>query len=614
MELKLQNIVFPNAEELMDYQDLFYKAGQSVYDKEEGYLAFARYSSCNFATYLNAFSYKKWKKYTKVEKVYLKLKIEGKFKLVVSGYHRLEQSFKRVTLLCKEYDLSESQEIQIEIPKNKETLVGFELQMFTECKVHGGGYYGEVAENELNEVCLSIATTTYKKEEYIRRNVQTIKDELLDIDDMVSENLYLHIVDNDEGRSLRREEFEGGHVYYHPNKNVGGSGGFTRGMIESIRQQPKATHVLLMDDDIMVLPESIRKTYMLLLLLKEKYKGYIISGAMLRYEQMDVFHEDVGFIGADGGQNPSKKDFSKAFDQIVDMADMLQKEEAKTKKADSYAGWWFCCIPVAMIEENGYALPLFVRGDDTEFSLRNHAQFITMNGICVWHMGFTLKFSYFMEYYQVFRNLLIAEACNPGSKRRARIWKRFKGLFLSEILRFNYNACDTILDAVRDYLKGPAFIEQEKCQERLKKMSKKNAVMRDLSEFEDYGLDVDSVYKEDVRIFKDTLLYRLTFNGQILWPRRLLRKGPAVVAHDWFCNPQRQCLMDSVIAVNPYEGTAQIRKLDKKRFWKVVRKYAKVMGMYRKLHRQVDQEYYDKRKYLTSYEFWAKYLELEKYQ
>ena len=133
-----------------------------------------------------------------------------------------------------------------------------------------------------------------------------------------------------------------------------------------------------------------------------------------------------------------------------------------------------------MIEKNGFSLPVFVRGDDTEFSLRNHAKFLTMNGICVWHMGFSLKFNYFMEYYQVFRNLLIMEACNP-SERRRRIWKRFMGLFLSEILRFNYDGAEMIIRAVDDYLKGPAFIEQEKCQERLQKMSAKNAKMRNLS-------------------------------------------------------------------------------------------------------------------------------------
>ena len=180
-----------------------------------------------------------------------------------------------------------------------------------------------------------------------------------------------------------------------------------------------------------------------------------------------------------------------------------------------------------MIEKNGFALPLFIRVDDTEFSFRNQAKFITMNGICVWHMGFTLKFNYFMEYYQVFRNFLIEEACNPSRGRRERIWSRFNGLFLSEILRFNYNAAEMIVDAVRDYLKGPAFIEEEKCQERLKTMSAKNADMKDFEEFDEYGVDIDSIYQEDYRSLKDTILYRLTFNGQIFWPKKWLRKGPA---------------------------------------------------------------------------------------
>jgi len=187
-------------------------------------------------------------------------------------------------------------------------------------------------------------------------------------------------------------------------------------------------------------------------------------------------------------------------------------------------------------------------------------------------------------------------------------------LFLSEILRFNYNAAEMIVDAIRDYLKGPAFIEEEKCQERLKTMSAKNADMKDFEEFDEYGVDIDSIYQEDYRSLKDTILYRLTFNGQIFWPKKWLRKGPAVVAHDWFYNPQRQCLVDSVIAINPNAYTAEIRKLDKKKFRKVMKYYFTTVKRYRKMHKVIDKAYYDRRRYLTSYKFWKEYLELDKYQ
>lgn len=605
MKVKLQNILFPDKDIYTNYNAIFFRDGQGIYDSEEKCLVMPKFTSSDFASYLNAFSYHKWKTYTNIGKVNLKLEVEGEFQLILSGYHLVQLAAQRQVFYKKRFKCSSRQTIEIELPDTKETIVGFEIQTLSDCRIFGGAYYAEVDEKDFNPVVLSVATTTFKKEDFIRNNLKMVREELLS-DPFVGKNIYVHVVDN--GRSLEREEIESEHIFYHPNKNVGGSGGFTRGMIESLSQNPKATNVLLMDDDVEILSESIRKTYMLLLLEKKEYRNYIISGAMLCYEQMDEFHEDVGFVGADGGQNPSK-----VCNSVGELANVVKLEEADTDKKDSYAGWWYCCIPASMIERNGYALPLFIRVDDTEFSLRNKAKFITMNGICVWHMGFVMKFNYFMEYYQVFRNFLIAEACNP-SPRRQRIWHRFMGLFLSEILRFNYEAADMILDAVLDYLKGPKFIEMEKCQERLDKMSKRNAVMKDLDEYGDLGLDIDSVYREEYRRPLDKILYRLTFNGHIFWPKALLRKGPGVVAYDWFYNPQAQCLKDSVMAVNPYTKTGELRYLDKTRFKQIMKKYFAVKRLYKKRHAKVDAAYYARRNYLTSYKFWEKYLELEKYQ
>ena len=605
MNIKLQNILFPDKDQYTNYQALFCRDGQGIYDNEAHCLVMSRYTVCDFATYLNAFSVKKWKEYTNIGKVTLELEAEGEFELILSGYHLVQHAAQRQVFYKKRFKCSERQRIKVEIPETGETLVGFEIQSFSDCRIFGGGYYAEADERKFNPVVLSVATTTFQKEDFIKKNLKMIREELLS-DEFVGKNIYVHVVDN--GRTLDRDAIESSHIYYHPNKNVGGSGGFTRGMIESLAQSPKATNVLLMDDDVEILAESIRRTYILLLLQKKAYRSHIISGAMLCYEAMDQFHEDVGFVGGDGGQNPSK-----TCESVSELSNIVKLEEARTDKKDSYAGWWYCCIPAKMIERNGYALPLFIRVDDTEFSLRNHAKFITMNGICLWHMGFVMKFNYFMEYYQVFRNFPDRRGLQSESEKK-RIMSRFKGLFLSELLRFNYEAADMILDAVMDYLKGPAFIEQEKCQERLDKMSKRNAVMKDLSEYGDLGLDIDAVYREEIRRPLDTILYRLTFNGQILWPKCLLRKGPAVVAYDWFYNPQAQCLKDSVMAVNPYTKTGELRYMDRNRFKVLARKYIQVMNLYKKCHAKVDAAYYAKRKYLTSYKFWEKYLELEKYQ
>ena len=78
--------------------------------------------------------------------------------------------------------------------------------------------------------------------------------------------------------------------------NVGGAGGFTRGMIEALELPKKPTHVLLMDDDVMVMPESLFRTYYLLRLLKDEYKKCFLSGAMFDYDIRQKQYEDVGFV------------------------------------------------------------------------------------------------------------------------------------------------------------------------------------------------------------------------------------------------------------------------------------------------------------------------------
>lgn len=44
-------------------------------------------------------------------------------------------------------------------------------------------------------------------------------------------------------------------------------------------------HALLMDDDIVIEPEALVKTYQILTLLKDEYEDAFIGGAMLRLDK-----------------------------------------------------------------------------------------------------------------------------------------------------------------------------------------------------------------------------------------------------------------------------------------------------------------------------------------
>lgn len=77
----------------------------------------------------------------------------------------------------------------------------------------------------------------------------------------------------------------------------------------------------------------------------------------------------------------------------------------KDERAD-YNAWWYCCIPISVIREKGFPLPVFLHCDDVEYGLRSGREPIRMNGICVWHDAFEQKRPSVNEYYDV-RNALI---------------------------------------------------------------------------------------------------------------------------------------------------------------------------------------------------------------
>ena len=148
-------------------------------------------------------------------------------------------------------------------------------------------------------------------------------------------------------------------VHLVPNRNCGGAGGFTRGMLEAMDHKEKPTHVLLMDDDVMILPESLIRTYNLLKIVRPEYEHHFISGAMLFYEEMNFLYEDVGFMDHEGTYGPLK-------DRVDTrkIEDVLRCEEIIHEPKNAYAGWWYCCIPAEFVRKDNLPLPVFVRGDD----------------------------------------------------------------------------------------------------------------------------------------------------------------------------------------------------------------------------------------------------------
>lgn len=559
------------------------------------FLCLGKYDFVEFNTYFNGVSYGKWKQYS-IKQVYLEIEVQGECEITLCGYRLANDIPARKMRGRKHVNIKEKTIIYMEYPENQEQMLSFEIKTLSDVTIYGGHYGGEFDDENERTVELSLATTTCWKEEYIKKNVERLKKGILDLDEEIGSHFRIHIVDN--GRTLSREDFpEDDRIYYHPNTNAGGAGGFARGMIESRHQTPKATHVLLMDDDVMILPDSIFRTYVLLKNIKPEYKDSFIGGAMLILEEKNIQHEDVGTVDDMGMIIPLKPRWNHFW-----LRDNLLNEQ-HYKKEHMYQAWWYCCIPMHVIEKNGFPLPLFIRVDDAEYSLRCKADIITMNDICVWHMGFYGKYNASMDIYQASRNFLIIQATTDVLPECDLIKRYVKKYYRDNMLKHEYGAAELTLRAFEDYMKGPKFIMQNKGESIIKENRKLNNKFKPLKELEQYDVDIyGDPYWDSQRGFWKKWIYRITYNGHRFYPEKFLNKKPVIIPFDFGYTPSKMAMKKTYIAVNPLIRQGCVKELDKKRFKELQKRYYKDMRYYAK------NSYKKVRNTITSEVFWRRYL------
>lgn len=601
MDTIIQNLVFPSEEKLLFHPGLFYRGERSYLDRKNQELYMGRYIDIDFATYFNGCSYKKWMTYTNAKRIKLQLEIEGEFRIIYTGYHMELYEVVRKEFAERIVKANQRTTIEFEYPDNNEVIVGFDISSLEYCKIYAGRYIAVSDEEDINEINLAIATTTCKKEDFILKNIEKIKKSLLDKEKYeYADKIYINVIDN--GRTLDAEGLSEGNLRVIPNKNVGGSGGFARGMMEALNMDADITNVLLMDDDVIVMPDSIKRTYALLRLLKKEYQDHFISGAMMLYEEVNVQHEDIGTYRDDCYYIPLKPRYRHEFmwDNLMNEGDFLGWKRM-------YAAWWYCCIPTKTIKENGLPLPLFVRVDDCEYSLRCNAKFITMNGICIWHMGFTGKYNTAMDHYQQLRNWFILRSINNRCSD-VDVYSLWKGEFKKEILKYNYGSAEHVVRAMEDYLRGPKFIEKDQGESIFFDNLKLNEKLESLIDMGYEHTDLGQVYVDNPRKFIDKCIYHATWNGQRWWPKSWLRKEVMPVPYDWGVVTQKQTLRKTLLAVNPHNKTGHIREQDRERFKDLYKRYKKAKREFMRNDKKIQEEYRNRHRYLVSEEFWKEYL------
>lgn len=434
----------------------------------------------DLGTYFNAFSVKKWKQYTSLEKLQLHLFLHGEFYIEVYGIYRDKEKI-LIKDCCKGNYIAD-----IGLQGTDMQLVGVRLKALSEEALFSGGEYrGRFADER--DIKIGITICTFKREKYLFRNLKLLEN-------LVISNPDFNILVIDNGRTIEQKNTDWLRIIHNPN--FGGSGGFARGLIEQVNQGEN-NYVLLMDDDILIETSALERLYSLCRHMREMYRGDMISGAMLSMDRPCIQFENTAYWG-----RIRMHASGRGFDLTNQKT--LWENENLPQKRNRYGAWWFCCIPLETVKKNGYPLPVFIKGDDIEYGLRSRCNFITMNGIGVWHETFIKKQNVVMEFFND-RNMLIINHYAEGCNRWTFLFAVF-GRFGRRILRGNTEGIRRLELAIRDHGSGLEGITAVPSDEKFRQVQnyhgRKNILLslgitflKGMHQFLFYGT-IDKTYKE----------------------------------------------------------------------------------------------------------------------
>lgn len=481
--------------EFCDVHDLYFRATDC--ELKDGAVEFLRGGKLKFDAYFNCLSYSKLAHFTVLDKLAYELKLKGRFvvrivKSVVTKKMK-EQfedfdfcaifdqpfmypraiDFDKETLVEKEVEGDARIEFEIASLED-EGLCYLEIESLDDGGVFFGGSF-LTEEEPLRSPKIAIAICTYRREKYVERNITNLRNEFKK--NPVLKNAFdVIVVDNGQTLELAEDE----NVRVVKNKNLGGSGGFTRGIMESYLAG-KYTHFLLQDDDIVFDPKMLERV--LVYLAYAKNEKLTVGASMIVFDKPTMQYE-MGSRWRDTYIWPNGRNYDLSL-----AIDVLRNEE---QKKTTYNAWWFMCEPVSVVDEFGLPLPLFIKGDDIEYSLRTAKEIMTINGLGVWHESFDSKYSGELEYYVKRNELIISAIYGKHKVMKDNLRKLFRGV-AKELVFQRYVVADFVIEGFKDFLKGPKYImnlDGEKMHASLRARAIKQVGKEELKK---QGFDVDEM-------------------------------------------------------------------------------------------------------------------------
>jgi GT2 family glycosyltransferase len=591
----LHHFQFPRIDLCQDAGLYFHANGPAHHVLTEPGLLFWRGGEATFDTYFNSFSTGKWKRHTTLASLLFRVRLSGRFILRLC-----ENRPNAAPRVVREVVVESTDLAWQEVDLPYETLSPATLFLRVVCLSEAGSlteaYFATRTSPRL-QPRVGVVITTFNRPAYVLKTLGRLRERLAE-DVELSRQLHVVVVDNAANLHLSSTDS----VTYLPSVNVGGSGGFARGLLH-LRNRGGFTHVLFMDDDVTFDVESIRRAIAFCAYALDP--DTCVSGAMFVEAYPNVQYEAGGRLLFD------QREHYQRFGADRDMRDWrtVMLNDAADEPIGC-SGWFFFLFPIGLSGED-LPFPFFIRGDDALFSYKYAGKIVTLNGINVWHTAFDYKDSATREYYTE-RNFAVVRALlSPGTSG---VWPTLSGLthgMLSENLAYRYRSAEYRLRAIRDFLRGPKFWEDTDLA----------TLHRELRSNDDetlgsLGFDIRAATVEyDASTRQAGLLGRaarnMTLNGHLLprWLIRRIQSTPMRAVDVQTRAPAATFCQERVLCWYPPTGEGFVVEHSKRKFFTNLARLLvlsiRLMGRYR----AVREAYIEAYPAMVKPQYWERYFE-----
>jgi galactofuranosylgalactofuranosylrhamnosyl-N-acetylglucosaminyl-diphospho-decaprenol beta-1,5/1,6-galactofuranosyltransferase len=409
----------------------------------------------SFATYFNAFPASYWKRWTRVEEVALRLTVRGAGRV---DLYRSKSNGDVVHLEGKQLDTDAGQ-VDLEF---RESLAPFEdggwvwFDVATERASLTISDAAWIVDEPLPVRPLALAITTFNRPADCVAALAALAEDPAVLEVVAK----VFVVDQGSVKVRDHQRFAdatarlGKRLVVIDQDNLGGSGGFTRGMLEALRT-PGVEHVMLMDDDVRLEPDSILRAHAF---ASATSAPVIVGAQMLNLQVRSQLHAmgEIVDLKASFWRPAPGSVYAHDFAELT----LRQQRLLHARIHSTYNGWWMCLFSREVIERTGLPLPFFVKWDDAEYGLRaGECGFptVTLPGCAIWHMPWTDKddSTDWTAYFHLRNRLITMALHSPYDVRRAIVHEGFRTTF-KHLMAMEYSTVAVRHKAIEDFLDGPA--------------------------------------------------------------------------------------------------------------------------------------------------------------